>query len=144
MLTNLHRYQRREYYRFNCVIEMNYRVMSQEELEGVSSGVISPSSDLDENDMKEAMIVDISGGGLRFVAEEQYPIDTVLFVEFSLEIEDEMMPFALAAKVIYASEIENREGEYEIRLQYVYINNTIREEIIKFIFEEERKSRKKW
>ena len=54
------------------------------------------------------------------------------------------MPFALAAKVIYASEIENREGEYEIRLQYVYINNTIREEIIKFIFEEERKSRKKW
>ena len=144
MLTNLHRYQRREYYRFNCVIEMNYRVMSQEELEGVSSGVISPSSDLDENDMKEAMIVEISGGGLRFVAEEQYPIDTVLFVEFSLEIEDEMMPFALAAKVIYASEIENREGEYEIRLQYVYINNTIREEIIKFIFEEERKSRKKW
>ena len=106
--------------------------------------MISPSSDLDENDMKEAMIVDISGGGLRFVAEEQYPIDTVLFVEFSLEIEDEMMPFALAAKVIYASEIENREGEYEIRLQYVYINNTIREEIIKFIFEEERKSRKKW
>lgn len=36
MLTNLHRYQRREYYRFNCVIEMNYRVMSQEEPKGLA------------------------------------------------------------------------------------------------------------
>jgi len=40
-------------------------------------------------------------------------------------------------------ELESRPGLFEHRIQYVYIEETSREDIIHFIFEEERKIRKK-
>lgn len=40
-------------------------------------------------------------------------------------------------------ELENRRGMFEHRVQYYNLDVNTREEIIRFIFEEERKSRKK-
>ena len=40
-------------------------------------------------------------------------------------------------------ELENRKGTFEHRVQYYNLDVNTREEIIRFIFEEERKSRKK-
>ena len=48
----------------------------------------------------------------------------------------------LAAKIIYSNEIENRENEYENRVKFEFIDTTTREELIKYIFDEERKNRK--
>lgn len=41
-------------------------------------------------------------------------------------------PFLLAAKVIYSGGIENREGEYENRVKFEYIDTMTREEIIRY------------
>jgi c-di-GMP-binding flagellar brake protein YcgR len=46
-------------------------------------------------------------------------------------------------KVLAVSELENRPGTYEHRVQYYNMDESVREEIIKFIFEEERRNRKK-
>ena len=40
-------------------------------------------------------------------------------------------------------ELENRPGTWEHRVQYYDMDRDTREEIIKYIFEEERKSRRK-
>ena len=57
-----------------------------------------------------------------------------------------------AAELLYVSqpsltnavkELENRRGMFEHRVQYYNLDVNTREEIIRFIFEEERKSRKK-
>lgn len=44
--------------------------------------------------------------------------------------------------MIYSGGIENREGEYENRVKFEYIDTMTREEIIRYIFDEERKNRK--
>ena len=46
-------------------------------------------------------------------------------------------------KVLSSQKLENRENTYEHRVQYVDIDADVREEIIKYIFEEERKHRKR-
>ena len=95
-----------------------------------------------EMDMKRGVIVDISGGGLRFVSRQQYQEGNILYLRFNLSINDLEKEFRLAAKVILSKEIEKRQNEYENRVKFIYIDNTTREEIIKYIFDEDRKNRK--
>ena len=44
--------------------------------------------------------------------------------------------------MIISKEIEKRQNEYENRVKFIHIDNTTREEIIKYIFDEDRKNRK--
>ena len=95
-----------------------------------------------ENDMQRGVIVDISGGGLRFVSRQPFTEGKILYLRFKLSINDEEKEFRLAAKVIVSKEIEKRQNEYENRVKFLYIDNTTREDIIKYIFDEDRKNRK--
>ena len=88
------------------------------------------------------MIVDISGGGARFVSRQKFNEDSLILMSFNLPIMESDRPFLLAAKVIYSGGIENRENEYENRVKFEFIDTAAREEIIKYIFDEERKIRK--
>lgn len=139
MTTNLHKYQRREYYRFNCIIDMAVREMNEQEIKAFSNGLAYL---IEEAEMARGVIVDISGGGLRFVSRQPYQSGNLLLMEFSLPVMGVEKEFFVAAKVIYSGEIEKRESEYENRVKFEFISNTTREEIIKYIFDAERKNRK--
>lgn len=139
MITNLHKYQRREYYRFNCIIDMSVREMTKQESAEFKNGM---SVLADDAEMEKAVIVDISGGGLRFVSRHRYQADSLLLMEFSLPILGEEKNFFVAAKVIYSEKIERRNEEYENRVKFEFMRNSTREEIIKYIFDAERKNRK--
>lgn len=139
MITNLHKFQRREYYRFNCVIDMDVRPLTEHEIDAFSKGL----ADLVPNAvMTRGVIVDISGGGLRFVSRDIHEQGSILLMKFSLPIQEVEKPFEIPAKVIYCGEIENREAEYENRVKFEFIGGATREEIIKYIFDAERKNRK--
>ncbi len=139
MLTNLHKFQRREYYRFNCVIDMEVRVLNEQEVDALSKGLIYPESEVM---MARGVIVDISGGGLRFVSREHHEPDSILLLRFTLPVQEVEKQFLVAAKVIYSGAIEKREAEYENRVKFEFISSATREEIIKYIFNAERKNRK--
>lgn len=139
IISNLHKYQRREYYRFNCIVDMEVREMTQQESDALARGI---SVMVPEMEMIKGVIVDISGGGTRFVSRQKFNEGSFILMSFCLSIMDEERSFFLAAKVIYSGEIENRENEYENRVKFEYINTSTREEIIKYIFDEERKNRK--
>lgn len=139
MISNLHKFQRREYYRFNCVVDMTARELTGQELNAFAQG----RTDLiPEKDMTKGVIVDISGGGTRFVSRQKFNEDSVILMRFDLPIMESERPFLLAAKVVYSGEIENRTNEYENRVKFEFIDTATREEIIKYIFDEERKNRK--
>ncbi len=139
MTSSLHKYQRREYYRFNCIVDTMVREMTKQEEDAFARGVTYIIS---EQDMKKGVIVDISGGGTRFVSKHKFIEDSMLLMQFELSIMGRCKSFLLAAKVIYSGEIENREEEYENRVKFEYIDTMTREEIIRYIFDEERKNRK--
>lgn len=139
MITNLHKCQRREYYRFNCILEMQVKQLNKAEAEAMEKCLINLVS---EENMTRGVIVDISGGGLRFVSKKHFEEGSILYLKYNLNIGNIDKEFTMAAKVLSSAEIPNRTNEYQNRVKFQYLDNITREEIIKYIFNEERKNRK--
>lgn len=139
LTSNLRKYQRREYYRFSCALEMNSRTLEEEEVQAVerNSNMLVPGLPL-----QRSIIVDISGGGLRFVANYAYEVDCMILCKYHLWADGKSKEYNLYGRVLAVKEVENRPGIYEHRVQYVNIDKNNREDIIKFIFDEERKTRR--
>lgn len=141
LTSNLRKYQRREYYRLSCSLEMSSRPLQKTEIDAMEK--------LDDNYffpgglLKSSVIVDISGGGIRFVGNYAYEPDSLICCKYDLVIDGETKEYTLAAKILTVKELENKPGVFEHRAQYVNIDTVEREEIIRFIFEEERKQRKR-
>lgn len=141
LTSNLRKYQRREFYRFSCAIEMNSRSLMNYEIKGLNSGsTYALSSALP---MKQSVIVDISGGGLRFLSNLKYEADQLIYITYHLLRNEERKKIEVIGKVISVRELDNRPGVWEHRIQYYNMDVDKREEIIQYIFEEERKSRRK-
>lgn len=138
--SNLRKFQRREYYRLSCALEMNARSLEKEEVQSVEKKetYLVPGLPL-----KRSIIVDISGGGIRFIGDYEYKTDSMICCRYHLVVEGKDKEYNLVAKVISVRELEDRPGTFEHRAQYININTMEREEIIRFIFEEERKARKR-
>lgn len=141
LTSNLRKYQRREYYRFSCALEMCARNLQEEEVQALESRqpyALTPGLPL-----KQSVIVDISGGGLRFISSQKYEPDSLLYISYHLLKGGERKEYEVIGKVLGVRDLENRPGIWEHRVQYYDMDVNTREEIIKYIFEEERKSRRK-
>lgn len=141
LTSNLRKYQRREYYRFSCALEMCARNLQEEELQAVENNLpyaLTPGLPL-----KQSIIVDISGGGLRFLSTQRYEPDSLLYINYYLLKKGVKKMYEIIGRVLSVKEVENRQGTYEHRVQYYDMDKRTREEIIKYIFEEERKHRRK-
>ena len=139
LISNLRKHQRREYYRFSCALEMNSRQLEEEEvaLADKKEEILTPQLPL-----KSSVIVDISGGGLRFVANYAYEVQSMILCKYHLLVNGENKEYNLVGKVLGVRELENRKGVFEHRVQYVNVDAAEREEIIKYIFDEERRTLK--
>lgn len=135
MTSNLRNYQRREYYRFSCALEMDSRQLAEEE----EISVAAQEELLPSLPLKSSVIVDISGGGLRFVAYYAYDVNSLILCKYRLQIEGKEKEYRLVGKVLAVNELEHRPGVFDHRVQYIDVNPQDREEIIQYIFDESRK-----
>lgn len=126
LTSDLRKYQRREFYRHGCALEMQSRSLEDAEAQ-----------------TKHSVIVDISGGGFRFLSAEWYGPDSLVHCKCYLYEGQERKEFQIIGRVLAVKEWEKRPGFYEHRVQYHNLDVVTREQIIKYIFEEERKGRKK-
>ncbi len=141
MDSNLRKYQRREFFRFSCALEMHSRSLEENEVKAVETNTpfkLQPGLPL-----KRSVIVDISGGGLRFLSTERYEIGSLLYISYVLSSDGVRKRYELTGKVLSIKDSNNRPGVYEHRVEYFNMNPDVREEIIRFIFDEERKERRK-
>ena len=141
LTSELQKLQRREYYRFSCALELKSRICTREELEAFEMNrryLVDPGDNL-----QKSVVVDISGGGLRFVANFKYEEGNTIYCAYRLPGNANDKEYEMICNVLKVSELESRPGLFEHRIQYIYIDETSREDIIHFIFEEERKIRKK-
>ncbi len=141
LYTELRKYQRRDYYRFNCAIEVNFRALTNDEQEAIENNV--PYTLEEGIPMQKGVMVDVSGGGIRFVATDQYERDSLLYLSFCLMQDGKPVRFEVVVKVLATKEVGNHKGSYEHRVKYYSIKESVREQIIKYIFQEERKNRSK-
>ena len=139
LTSDLQKLQRREYYRFSCALELRTRPLTQDEQTAYDKNHnyrITPGDNL-----QKGVVVDISGGGLRFVSNFQYEEGSTVYCSYKLPGSNK--EYEMLCSVLKVSEIESRPGLFEHRIQYITIDENSREDIIHFIFEEERKIRKK-
>ena len=135
LTSNLRNYQRREYYRFSCALEMDSRQLEEEEeISAAEQEELLPTLPL-----KSSVIVDISGGGLRFVAYYAYEVDSLILCKYHLQIDGQDKEYRLVGKVLAVTELTQKPGVFDHRVQYVHVDPQDREEIIKYIFDETRK-----
>ncbi len=141
LTSNLRKNQRREYYRFSCALEMCSRNLEEEEIQAIESKI--PYALVPGLPLKRSVIADISGGGLRFLSNQKYEPDSLLYCSYHLVINNVRKLYEVVGKVLSVREMENRPGVFEHRVKYINMEEEKREEIIKFIFQEERKNMKK-
>ena len=143
LTTDIRKYQRREYYRLNCVLDMKVKSVAAADkmnYRNPAEQVYFMDTDIT---FSNGTMVDISGGGARFISRVQYPKGCNIQFAFSLFVSGKLTEYKLLGRVLYSEELASRPGSYEHRIQFINIMNDERESIIKFIFEEERKIRRR-
>lgn len=152
--SNLEKYQRRQYFRLECIHEIEYRVVTKEEelLERKLRNEDFQNADeraecrkrlsLLGNDWIQAAFTDLSGGGARLNSSQQHNQGDKLRIKFDFVIRSELKKMVLGADLISSNRIMNRTGMYEHRVEFNDIMQKDREILIKYIFEQERKRRR--
>ena len=91
---------------------------------------------------KNGTMVDISGGGIRFVASESIPVGSNLVMRILLDRTKERYIY-VSGKIVYSEELKNEQNHYDIRMKYVHIEEQEKEEIVQYAFLLERESQQK-
>ncbi len=151
-ISALEKYQRREYYRMNCVMPMTYAVLSEEQKELYKEKKYCLSQEQKQNiekrleiqqvEFMNATVLDISGGGMRFNSVRQQEPGELLLLEPALpEILKKRIPY-LFGRIISSRRIPNKEPlTFDNRVKFVEMSHSEQEQIITYIFKEERDKR---
>ncbi len=140
LTTDLSKYQRREYYRLNTVLEMKASKVADEMDDLNTERVEIIDTDLT---FDNGVMVDISGGGARFISRTEYPVGSEVLFKFKLFVSGNMNDYSIRGRVLFSQPMKNNPGAFEHRMQFVHMMKDDRESIIRYIFEEERKIRRR-
>ena len=143
----MEKFQRREYFRFECAMDIDYCKITEDEarIENIEELKKSHKEMSPEAEMRQGIAVDLSGGGIRFVAEEEGKKGEYLLISIFLRSIEVNQLLEVAGRVLSCNKIQGDagQGKYEYRIQFLMKDQKKRETIIKYIFEQERKNRQK-
>ncbi len=132
-LSNLKKVQRREFYRMDCRIEAEYRMIYEIEENK------KEQEEIEDVEWNKGIIIDLSGGGMRMLTKEKGNKGDLLQIRFRFQSHTEYVKFVLYANSVRVSTYENNGKIYDNRLEFYNIEDIEREKLIKCIFEEERR-----
>lgn len=124
LLSPMKKFQRRQYYRMNCILNFKYK---DQEIENWESGTV----------------LDISGGGLRFSTSKQMENGSIIHCHLGLKLLQDEIEIDVDGVVLQSKLMEPDLSHYQTRIRFLEMSADDTEKVIKFIFEEERRRRKK-
>lgn len=154
LLSEMDKIQRRQYFRLECVHEIEYRVITQEEI--VMEDRLTADKSLTPQEKAEvrkrlaqlertwykASITDLSGGGARFNSDYLHMPGDRIKIKLDFISRGVLKKMVLGGVIIASGKLENRVNKYEHRTEFCDIAKADREELIKYIFEQERRRRR--
>ena len=150
----LEKFQRRQYYRMDCMMNMTYAVLSEEQYElfkekklclsQEQKQIVDKKLESQKLTYEKTMVLDLSGGGMRFNSSVQQIPGTVMMLQISFpEVVRKKVPFLLG-RIVSSRKIANKTPEaFYTRIEFTNITSAEQEQIITFIFREERDKRKR-
>lgn len=143
LTSKIEKCQRREYYRLNCNIPLSFILMDSKESQLDSMEEIVKAIGNRSKVIGEGTITNISGGGIRFITEEPLAGENeYLFIRFSLDNIYNQREVAIVGRVIGRDKVLDGR-HYAYRTEILFKDSHCQEKIIRFIFEQERLSRKR-
>lgn len=143
LISELKKYQRRQYYRLEYTMDIEYLVIENELREAIKNGETSIEEVASEGELKSGVVLDISGGGLRFISKELLSTEKPVILKLDLCLSNNKTVYGVVGNLLSSNKVENKDGIYEQRISYCDIEQSTRENIIRYIFEQERKLRQK-
>lgn len=141
----LSKLQRRAYYRFDCMIPLVYASITEDValVEGVKEFQKAYIDLIDAFKIRGiGTILDLSGGGARFISSSNLEGVGYLYLQFGVNSPKGRRQIEVPARLV-RSEYKSEIDKYEHRAQFIFKDLDDREVIIKYIFDEERRLRKK-
>ncbi|WP_455715738.1 flagellar brake protein [Anaerosporobacter sp.] len=154
LLSNPIRYQRRKFYRLDCIIDTRYRILTpMEEMIQKRISTEMNQSDLITNICKESLnqlqsynlkatITDLSGGGIRFHSENSHNVGDRFKFNLILSEGKCGLHLEVNVRIIDVTCIHLKPADYEYRALYEDITNETREKIIRYIFAVQREKQR--
>ena len=139
--TVLKKFQRREFYRLECTIEADVISLTDEERNNFDVTGKLPANFVMPED--KGIIVDISGGGLRLFSKKQYDVESVVNISFPIQVGNNTKHMKLMAKVVMSVRNQNPDSVYDSRLQFIKMKKEDTEDIVKYVFAQQRMLRQK-
>jgi len=147
--------QRRQYYRMESLLQMEFRIISENEFdqmlmrketawrEPVKKDTVVDGEEMILTRFYTGVTLDISGGGVRFNSQHAAQSGDLIAIRIAFLFGEAQKLQMLFAKVLTVLPVQNRSGLFEHRAEFVSISNMERECVIRYIFLEERKRRKR-
>lgn len=150
-LSDLEKCQRRQFYRLEHIMDIQYRLFTTEEERLINrlkmdefaneEAKINCKKILDGMQKKwiTATITDISGGGIRFNSNLQYQKDHQIYMKIPFEMNGTTREYELKGNIVSSEVLLHKKGYFETRVEFIEIDHEQRETIVKFVFEQERR-----
>ena len=139
------KFQRREYFRLECLIDFSYYSIPQEVIKtSTPDEVIKTIVKPEYNALRRlGTTKDISGGGMRFTTMEKLEIGSKVLSVIQLSNEKMDHMFYLITDIISCDPVESMPGLWVARGKFKFRNKNERDWIIRYVFEEDRIRRRK-
>ena len=138
----------RQFFRLPCTIDMDfyevrYDDKAESELEFCKKMYKNHAINIKNMNTVKSVILDISGGGIRFSLSTPLEKGTYFMAQFSLALEECTQQFNIVCKVINCTQSLDYADRYFARSKFIFDRMTEREKIVRFVFEEERRIRRR-
>ncbi len=152
--SSLEKYQRRQYYRLECIQDIVYRIITAEEElleQKLIENAFAEPEVISEYRMKltelnrdwiRGSMTDLSGGGAKFTSDRQHAVGEKIELKLELTNGEEKKQISVVAAIVHTGIIINRRDIFEHRVEFTNISRKDREDLIRYIFEQERKRRR--
>ena len=131
LINNLEKIQRRQFFRAESEPEFCKKMYKNHAINSKNMNTV------------KSVILDISGGGIRFSLSTPLEEGTYFMAQFSLALEECTQQFNIVCKVINCTQSLDYADRYFARSKFIFDRMTEREKIVRFVFEEERRIRRR-
>jgi len=134
--TEIKRFQRRQFFRLSCLLDVRYRILSDvyQEYSPV------PDNNKQNQEYMSAITSDLSGSGVCIITDTALPEGSL--VELQIKLDNDTVVTA-EGNVIRSFKDDFRKSKYINGIQFVQLSKADRDLIIKFLFNLQRKLLKK-
>ena len=145
LIGELERFQRREYYRLECTLPGYFLALNLDEktilkLPSVHD-LLQTNPDLRKS-MGAVTILDLSGGGARFTSKADMGDLPYALVQFTIMDGNSKINVELFGKIL-DNRYDRKNDLHMYRVKFLYRDSEWQDIIVKYIFEQQRKIRKK-